>query len=43
MLGNAAYWIELFVLGTAPHASDSDPDFGALFQQQATERDLPHL
>ena len=32
MPGNAAHWIELFVLGTAPHTSDSDPDFGALFQ-----------
>ena len=42
-LGNAAHRIKLVVLGTAPQASDSDPDFGALFQQQATERNLPHL
>jgi hypothetical protein len=43
MLGNASHRIGLFVLGMAPHASNSSPDVGALFQQQATERDLPHL
>jgi hypothetical protein len=31
MLGNAAHWIELFVLGMAPHAVNSSPDFGTLF------------
>jgi hypothetical protein len=31
MLGNAAFWIELFVLGMAPHAFNSGPDFGPLF------------
>jgi hypothetical protein len=31
MLGSAALWIELFVLGMAPHAFNSGPDFGTLF------------
>jgi hypothetical protein len=43
VLGNAVYRSELFVLGMASHASNNGPDVGALCQQQATERDLPHL
>jgi hypothetical protein len=43
VFGNAAHRIGLFVLGMAPDASNSGPDVGALCQQQATERDLPHL
>jgi hypothetical protein len=31
MPGNAAHWIELFVLGMAPHAFNSGPNFGPLF------------
>ena len=31
MLGNASYWIELFVLGMASHVFNSGPDFGTLF------------
>jgi len=41
VLGNAAHRIELVVLGTAPQASDSDHDFGALFQQQARNATCP--
>jgi hypothetical protein len=43
VLGNASHRIGLFVLGMTPHAFNSSPDVGALCQQQATERDLPHL